>query len=202
MGGTLKGAPPCTPGAKSSWPASFPRESAPSPTLRKRPTPLLAAICTTPGVCSTALICVASNRWQAALVGPFPPKSRRRPQPSAWIKTPFRSDWLSDPLALDCAFQLMILWSFERFSAGSLPCFAGRYRQYQDRFPRDGVQVVIRVTAEREHGATADMEFLDRQSGKLVARLEGYECVIDHSLTHAFQRNQLPQTGTGAQRAA
>ncbi|NVN91187.1 MAG: KR domain-containing protein [Desulfuromonadales bacterium] len=124
------------------------------------------------------------------------------PQPSSWIRNPFRSDWISDPLSMDSAFQLMILWSFDRFGAGSLPCFAGRFRQYHDRFPREGVQVVIRVTAEREHGATADMEFLDRQTGKLVARLEGYECVIDPSLAHAFQRNKLSQANRSALRAA
>ena len=117
------------------------------------------------------------------------------PAPAGWIKQPLRSAWLTDPLVIDSAFQLMILWSFERFGAGSLPCFAGRYRQYQESFPREGVQVVIRVTAEREHSATADMEFLDRHTGKLVARLEDYECVIDPSLKQAFQRNQLPQPG-------
>ncbi len=117
------------------------------------------------------------------------------PSPTSWIKHPLRSSWLTDPLVVDSAFQLMILWSFDRFSSGSLPCFAGRYRQFTDAFPRDGVQVVIRVTAERQHGATADMEFLDKQSGKLVARLEEYECIIDPSLGRAFQRNQLKQLG-------
>ena len=116
------------------------------------------------------------------------------PQPAKWIKQPLRSNWLTDPLVIDSAFQLMILWSFERFGSGSLPCFAGRYRQFQEAFPKEGVQVVIRVTAEREQSATADMEFLDRTTGKLVARLEGYECIIDPSLKQAFQRNQLPQT--------
>jgi hypothetical protein len=90
---------------------------------------------------------------------------------------------------------MMILWSFERFGAGSLPSFAGRYRQFQESFPRDGAQVVIRVTGEQSHSATADMEFMDRSSGKLIARLEGYECVIDASLEQAFQRNQLVQPG-------
>jgi len=113
------------------------------------------------------------------------------PKPSSWIKRPLRSVWLTDPLVIDSAFQMMILWSFERFGAGSLPCFAGRYRQFQEAFPRDGAQVVIRVTSESAHGAAADMEFLDRHTGKLVARLEGYECVIDPSLKQAFQRNQL-----------
>ena len=117
------------------------------------------------------------------------------PSPASWIKQPLRSVWLTDPLVMDSAFQLMILWSFERFGAGSLPCFAGRYRQYVDSFPIEGVQVVVRITEERQKSATADMEFLDRHSGKLVARLEGYECVIDPSLKQAFQRNQLAKTG-------
>ena len=113
------------------------------------------------------------------------------PAPGKWIKQPLRSAWLTDPLVIDSAFQMMILWSFERFGSGSLPCFAGRYRQFQESFPREGAQVVIRVTSENAHGASADMEFLDRHTGKLVARLEGYECVIDPSLKQAFQRNQL-----------
>ncbi|WP_136513264.1 type I polyketide synthase [Geomonas edaphica] len=113
------------------------------------------------------------------------------PAPAKWIRRPLRSAWITDPLVLDSAFQLMILWSFERFGSGSLPCFAARYRQFQESFPREGVQAVIRVTQESAHGASADMEFLDRASGKLVARLEGYECIIDPSLKQAFQRNKL-----------
>jgi len=124
------------------------------------------------------------------------------PVPSKWIKQPLRNIWLTDPLVIDCAFQLMILWSFERFGSGSLPSFAGRYRQFQGSFPRNGAQIVIRVTAEREHSASADMEFLDRNTGKLIARLEGYECVIDPSLERAFRRNQLSQPGCVIQEAA
>ncbi len=129
-----------------------------------------------------------SEKGIAALV-------KRAPNPSAWLKKPLRSSWLTDPLALDSAFQMMILWSFERFGSGSLPCFAGRYRQFQEAFPREGVQIVIKITDERQHGAHADIEFLDRHSGKLVARLEDYECVVDPSLGVAFQRNQLEQPG-------
>jgi len=117
------------------------------------------------------------------------------PEPTKWVKQPLRNSWITDPLVLDCAFQLMILWSFERFGSGSLPSFAGRFRQFHDSFPNNGAQIVIRVTAEREHSASADMEFLDRTTGKLIARLEGYECVIDPSLERAFRRNQLSQPG-------
>ena len=122
-------------------------------------------------------------------------QTKAAPVPGSWIKHPLRNLWLTDPLVMDCAFQLMILWSFERSGSGSLPSFAGCYRQYQDSFPRDGAQIVIRVTSERSHGATADIEFLDRNNGKLIARLEEYECVIDPSLQRAFQRNQITQPG-------
>jgi len=121
--------------------------------------------------------------------------AKAAPKPDVWIKQPLRNIWLTDPLVVDCAFQLMILWSFERSGSGSLPSFAGRYRQFQEYFPREGAQIVIRVTAERNHGASADIEFLDRTSGKLIARLENYECIIDSSLQKAFQRNQLAQPG-------
>ena len=121
--------------------------------------------------------------------------AKAAPKPDAWIKQPLRHSWLSDPLVVDCAFQLMILWSFERSGSASLPSFAGRYRQFQENFPPEGAQIVIRVTAERNHGASADIEFLDRTSGKLIARLENYECIIDPSLQTAFRRNQLAQPG-------
>ncbi len=121
--------------------------------------------------------------------------AKAAPKPDAWIKQPLRNSWLTDPLVVDCAFQLMILWSFERSGSASLPSFAGRYRQFQENFPREGAQIVIRVTAERNHGASADIEFLDRTSGKLIARLENYECIIDPSLQTAFRRNQLTQPG-------
>lgn len=117
------------------------------------------------------------------------------PQPTEWINQPLRSLWLADPLVIDSAFQMMILWSFERSDSGSLPTFAGRYRQFQDSFPREGAQIIIKITSERSHGASADIEFLDRSSGKLIARLEDYECIIDPSLQKAFRRNQLAQPG-------
>jgi acyl transferase domain-containing protein/NAD(P)-dependent dehydrogenase (short-subunit alcohol dehydrogenase family) len=123
------------------------------------------------------------------------------PKPEQWIRQPLRNVWLADPLVIDCAFQLMILWSFERSGCGSLPTFAGRYRQFQESFPVDGAQVLIKVTEERPHSACADIEFLEKASGKLIARLEHYECIIDASLQQAFLRNQLPPAESVALKA-
>jgi hypothetical protein len=113
------------------------------------------------------------------------------PSPADWIAQPLRNSWHADPLALDSSFQMMILWSFERFQAGSLPVFAGRYRQYREVFPAAGCEIRIRVTRQQESKATADIDFVDPADGRLVARIEDYECVIDASLNQSFQRNKL-----------
>ena len=120
----------------------------------------------------------------SALVSPAPP-------PAEWLAQPLRNSWLADPLALDCSFQALILWSFEHYQAGSLPVFIGRYRQFQENYPRDGVEIRIRVTQQNRNKAVADIDLLDPREGTLVARIERYECVIDPSLNATFQRNRL-----------
>jgi acyl transferase domain-containing protein/NADP-dependent 3-hydroxy acid dehydrogenase YdfG/acyl carrier protein len=115
---------------------------------------------------------------------------RTSPPPSAWIDRPLRQAWLTDPLALDGAFQALVLWSVERSGACSLPTFVGRYRQFRRAFPPDRVRVVARVTQAAELSARADIALLD-DDGSLVALLNDYECVIDASLNQAFRRNQL-----------
>jgi len=116
---------------------------------------------------------------------------RPAPLPTDWIKQPLRNSWLADPLALDSSFQLMILWSFERYKSASLPVFAGRYRQYLDRFPESGAEIRIRVTSQSASKAAAEIDFVDPTSGALIARIEDYQCVIDTSLNASFQRNKL-----------
>ncbi len=116
---------------------------------------------------------------------------RPAPVPTEWIEQPLRNGWLADPLILDSSFQMMILWSFERYQAASLPVFAGRYRQYRESFPAAGCEIRIRVSRQQESKASADIDFVDPIGGQLVARIEDYECVIDASLNRSFQRNKL-----------
>jgi len=116
---------------------------------------------------------------------------RPAPSPVEWINQPLRNSWLADPLALDSSFQMMILWSFERYQSGSLPVFAGRYRQYQNKFPETGVEIRIRIISQSASKAAAEIDFVDPANGTLVARIEDYECVIDASLNASFQRNKL-----------
>ena len=112
------------------------------------------------------------------------------PPPAEWLAQPLRSSWVADPLVLDASFQMMILWSFVQHGAGSLPCFAGRYRQYRRAFPAGPVRVVIRVTRDNGSFARADIDYLD-PDGTVVAQVQDYECVIDRQLDAAFRKNQL-----------
>jgi len=114
------------------------------------------------------------------------------PAPTEWIDRPLRNTWLADPLVIDSAIQLMVLWTFENMGRGSLPCFVGSYRQYRRSLPSGGVRAVVEVKESTEHRAIADVFFLDSE-GKVVARMENYESVIDAGLNQAFRRNRLRQ---------
>ncbi len=108
--------------------------------------------------------------------------------PREWIRAAPRIRWIADPLSIDCAFQMMILWSIERDGSPCLPTQAARYRQFQADFPGDGVRIEVRVTQHDSHGATADIDWISAD-GELVARMTGYECVMDSSLLKAFRDN-------------
>jgi hypothetical protein len=115
---------------------------------------------------------------------------RCAPAPADWLRQPLRGSWLADPLALDCALQLLIVWCHESHGAGCLPSFVGRYRQYRRSFPRDRVRVVARVTKTAGASIRADVDFIDLQ-GQVVARMEGVESVRDAGLSQAFRENRL-----------
>lgn len=112
------------------------------------------------------------------------------PQPSTWMNLPIRSSWLTDPLILDSAFQMMILWSFEEQGIASLPTAIASYRQYQRSYPKDNAKIIVVVNEKTNHKAKAAIEFLDSE-GKLIALMDGYECVRDSSLQAAFKKNSL-----------
>ncbi len=125
-----------------------------------------------------------SDAGISALVNPAP-------LPDRWIEQPLRNSWFADPLALDSSFQMLILWSFEQYQAGSLPVFAERYRQYQQVFPESGVEIRVQLIEQNRSRAIANIDFIDPLNDLLVARIEHYECVIDASLNATFQRNKL-----------
>jgi acyl transferase domain-containing protein/NAD(P)-dependent dehydrogenase (short-subunit alcohol dehydrogenase family) len=115
------------------------------------------------------------------------------PAPALWLRHPIRSDWLADPMMLDGAFQLLILWSLQQRGAPCLPAAIQSYRQYRRRLPKDEIWVIARIRKQSPLAVTATIEFQDR-SGVLLARMEGCECIGDAGLKESFLRNQLVQS--------
>ncbi|MCH7959606.1 MAG: SDR family NAD(P)-dependent oxidoreductase, partial [Candidatus Hydrogenedentes bacterium] len=117
--------------------------------------------------------------------------ARTAPRPAEWIGDPLRKSWLADPLILDSAFQLMILWTHHKHGQVSLPVAFESYRQFTPTFPKGRIQVVAQVTEHTDHRAIATIEFVNPKNGALIARMSGYECVINESLAKAFRKNTL-----------
>ena len=113
------------------------------------------------------------------------------PRPQLWLAEPLRNTWLADPLVIDCTFQLMILWSYQKYGSLSLPVYIGRYRQFK-KFPKGQVRILIEVTSHSSGKARARIEYIDG-SDALLARMEDYECIIEPSLEKAFRRNHLDE---------
>jgi NAD(P)-dependent dehydrogenase (short-subunit alcohol dehydrogenase family)/acyl carrier protein len=108
------------------------------------------------------------------------------PSPGEWIATPLRNQWIADPLVLDCAFQMATVWCFEEKGVVSLPSYGASYRQYCGQFPSDGVTVVLEIKDVTPRRMRGDFTFLNAEDA-IVARLNGYEAIMDASLFKAFK---------------
>ena len=111
------------------------------------------------------------------------------PAPHCWIRQPLRSRWVTDPLILDAAFQMAILWGYAQHGMVSLPSYAASYRQYCRRFPPDGVTGELRVREVTARKLRADFTFLDDRR-QVMATLAGYEATMDPSLSQAFKQRR------------
>ncbi|MCB9852114.1 MAG: SDR family NAD(P)-dependent oxidoreductase [Phycisphaerales bacterium] len=109
--------------------------------------------------------------------------------PSAWMREPLRSDWLTNPLGIDAAYQAAIVWCREKLGAPSLPAAFGSYRQYRD-WSREPVSVAIGVTRGERNKMVCDVYFV-AAGGGVVAKIDGYECTVDANLARAFERRGL-----------
>jgi hypothetical protein len=105
------------------------------------------------------------------------------------MERPPRNNWLADPLALDAAFQAIILWGAQRQGSPNLPAAIGHYRQFRRAFPSGPIRLVARITSVTGPIIRADIEWTDLD-GKLIARLENGEFVGDANLAAAFRQNR------------
>ena len=120
-------------------------------------------------------------------------RCRVAPPPRDWMEEPVRSRWIADPLALDSGLQAMIVWTSDRVGELSLPSRFRRYRQFVSSFPKGGARIVIDVHERTNGKVVSDIDWIG-DDGTLLARLEGYESVVDSSLGKAFRHNRLDES--------
>ncbi|MGD8213312.1 MAG: polyketide synthase dehydratase domain-containing protein, partial [Desulfobacterales bacterium] len=108
------------------------------------------------------------------------------PGPREWMSAPLRDRWIADPLVLDSAFQMAIVWCYEEKQAVSLPSSVASYRQYRRQFPTEGVTAVLEAGEITDNKMRGDFTFSD-SNGEIVARLAGYQATMDASLLKAFK---------------
>ena len=73
--------------------------------------------------------------------------------PKYWSTSPLRSKWCADPLALDCVFQALILWSHQECGKASLPVRFELYEQFVPAYPKGEVRIHARIEKHSEHNA-------------------------------------------------
>jgi NAD(P)-dependent dehydrogenase (short-subunit alcohol dehydrogenase family) len=100
------------------------------------------------------------------------------PAPKRWMTEPLRSDWITDPLVLHCAFQMASLWCYEQRGLPSLPSYSAAYHQYRSRFPQSGVTAVMTVTHADQHMVQGDFTFYDAED-EVIARMTGFQSVLE-----------------------
>ena len=108
------------------------------------------------------------------------------PSPAKWMTEPLRNRWIGDPLVLDSAFQMAVVWCYDEMGKVSLPSYLASYRQYCDSFPANGITAILKVNKATDHLMRGDFTFLNADN-VIVARLSGYEAVFDASLYKAFK---------------
>ena len=105
------------------------------------------------------------------------------------MQAPVRGRWITEPLAIDCGLQAVIVWSATQAGTPSLPSRIGAYRQYRP-FPREGARLGVRIAERTGSRVVADLDWLDA-SGQLLATMSGGEFTLDAGLAGAFSRNRV-----------
>ncbi|HHO52070.1 MAG TPA: SDR family NAD(P)-dependent oxidoreductase [Deltaproteobacteria bacterium] len=110
----------------------------------------------------------------------------------AWLKTSTPATlgiagrrWSTDPLTLDSALQLMLLWVREKHGAAALPTQLGQYSQLRPLAGRVACHLEIKPGATGQHGRFG-LTLVD-ESGEILAELSGGEYAAGTSLIPAFR---------------
>jgi PfaD family protein len=105
--------------------------------------------------------------------------------PSSWMPEVEDTRWALDPLAIDGAFQAMVLWCVEQKGAPGLPAGIGAVRVVRDFIAGEALRLVVEVREQTANQVLTDLEYTDAE-GLLVVRLEGVATTFSPTLATAF----------------
>lgn len=105
--------------------------------------------------------------------------------PHAFMAYPLRSSFLTEPLTIDCAFQLASLWSFENLKAVSLPGDFGNMQIYGGFKAESEIRIILNVTSVKGQIMKGDFVFCDNEN--VIAEIKDFSAVINQSLNQAFK---------------
>jgi len=92
--------------------------------------------------------------------------------------------WQTDPLVVDCAMQLMVLWVREKQASAALPSFVKEYRQYR---PFEG-RIACHLEFSQASASRGRFQAtLVNEADQIVAILSGAEYTADRGLGKDFQ---------------
>ena len=114
---------------------------------------------------------------------------RGAPRPKEWMSAPVRGRWITEPLAIDCGLQAVIVWSATQAGSPSLPSKLGTYRQFRP-FPSEGTKLGVRIAERSGARVVAELDWYDAD-GEPLAKLTGAEFTLDPGLAQAFTRNRV-----------
>ena len=109
------------------------------------------------------------------------------PEPRKWIKGFEHDAWFTDPMVIDVAFQLAVVWSERRFGSKSLPTSIESFQQFRP-FPKQGCEIRVQFTERIGQSFKASIEFV--LENKLIASISGYGAITDDSLRESFAMNK------------
>jgi len=109
------------------------------------------------------------------------------PLPTKWVLEPFTQHWATDPLSLDSAFQLAILWAVEKTGKACLPSYIKEYSQYVSSFDIEEIMIDMKISSVSEHKLISDFYFYHPTQNTLLAEIKGYEAILDDTLCGIFK---------------
>ncbi len=113
------------------------------------------------------------------------------PQAASLFSSSEEPSRLTDPLALDSVFQMVILWCWEHHDLPALPIRVGRYRQRAEGYPSAGeLRATVCIKENKGPMIEADIEITDLE-GRLISRLEGAVCFESEQLIEEYRQSRL-----------